>query len=1074
MKKRQTQRGGSWIIAILALLLTTAVAVAGTTGNLTGIVTAPTGSPLAGVKVTVTGPNLQGVRTATTDSQGFFRLTQIPPGDSYKARFEASSYQTTERAPIVINLDSTIRIPTVKLKEAKASEAIEIIETAPMVSSGTTVGRTMSNDFLSQVPTGRNTTAVLTLAPGAATDAYGVSFRGATSPENSYIIDGMNTTGVVYGLDTSALPIEFIQEVQVKTGGYEPEYGRATGGQSIVITKSGGNEFHGDVFAYITPFEGPRASTLSGQDRVETPYEESVMVRRDKIPITGQVGFDVGGYIIKDKLWFFVGAAPSLTIRTINHEFRTLSNIVAAQEDVADAIANNSYVNPELTKTAFTNKRSTTNYYYLGNVTYNLSPQHSVRLSASGNPAKVTGMLGSALGDPSTAMGQNAGGAMDFIAQYNGKFAEGLVNLDVILGMHSERDQDKPLSGEDDTYYQNLMQRINVTDTYLLSDEQAGTTCKNEMDPDVGCRVYGYRTGGYGSFGDTTATRLTIKPILSLFLNNMVGNHVIKIGGDMERNHAVDGRGYTGDAVREERNTSWRERYYMSSAVPLVLVGTDSAEPRDSLFFSDTITTNVSAFAQDSWSVLPNLTVNLGVRWERQALADVNGDVRLAINDNIAPRLGVTFDFTNEGKSKLMANYGRYYESIPQDMNSRAMAPEGFAFFRFDKSRFPEYDGTDLYGTNTEYQHPYYTSADPRYVGSGINLSFGGEQAYIQKDLKGMYNDQALVGIEYEVAKDTSAGLTVIWNRLGNVIEDISPDNGATYIIANPGVDEFEYTYAEDGEIKDGETKFTRCFSGIDVLSGAPTTYCFPKPNRSYRGIEVSGQRRFSGGWTGQGSYTLSQTFGNYPGLFTQSNLQLDPNITSQYDLAGALVNRQGVLEQDRTHQIKFAGAYQFKFGTSIGLTMNLQSGTPITYLGADPFYGASESFLLPRGTVLSPAEQIGAGIDVLDLIPARTPWAMFVDANARHELRFANKHSLALGVQLSNILNRQTPLRVSNDYTSNVTSAASGGNSLQQVQCYDQSTYLAIDKCVPNTNFGNAVEYQAPMSVRLEAKYSF
>lgn len=1078
MRERQTQRRRSWILAILAMLLATAVAVAGTTGNLTGIVTGPNGSPVAGVKVTVTGPNLQGARTATTDSQGFFRLTQLPSGDAYKARFEGSGFQTTERAPIVINVDSTIRIPTVKLKEAKAAEAIEIVETAPMVSSGnTTIGRTMSNDFLSAVPTGRNTTSVLTLAPGAATDSYGVSFRGATSPENSYIIDGLNTTGVIYGLDSSSLPIEFIQEVQVKTGGYEPEYGRATGGQSIVITKSGGNEFHGNVFAYITPFEGPRSSTVSGQDRTETPtYEEAVMVRRDHIALTGQLGFDIGGYIIKDRLWFFAGFAPSYTKRVIRHEFRTLSDITAEQADVAEAIASNAYVNPSLSDKAFENDRVTMSNYYLANITYNLSPEHSVRLSASGNPGSVKGMLGSPLGDPSTYRGQNNFGAMDFVLQYNGKFAEGLANLDTIVGLHTEQDKDSPLDGEDAAYYNNYISHVNRTSTFLLTSEQAGQPCKSN-GAEVDCHVYGYGTGGYGAFGRTAAQRLTIKPILSLFLNNMVGNHVIKIGGDMERNTASDGRGYTGDSILTESTTFWRERYYIANADPVELVGVGSDDPAASLFVSDTVTTNVSAFAQDSWSVLPNLTLNLGVRWERQALADVNGQVRLAINDNIAPRVGVTFDFTNEGKSKIFANYGRYYESIPQDMNSRAMAPEGFAFFRFDKSRFPDYDGSELLGTDPAYQNPYYASSDPRYTGSGIQFLLGGEQAYIQKGLKGMYNDQALLGFEYEVAKDLSAGLTLVWNRLGNVIEDISPDNGATYVIANPGEESFTYSYVEDGVIKDGETEFARCFSGIDILSGAPTTYCFPKPTRTYRGVELTAQKRFGDGWTAQGSYTWSQTYGNYPGLFTQSNLQLDPNITSQYDLAGVLVNRQGILEQDRTHQLKVAGAYQFKFGTSLGLTANIQSGTPITYLGSDYFYGASEAFALPRGTVLSQEEQVAVGIPEKDLIPERTPWAIFLDANARHELRFANKKTLALGVQLNNFVNRQTPLRVDNNYTLSYTSPAAGGTSLSQVQCYDFNAvgYLVgREKCALNVNFGNAVEYQAPLNVRLEAKFSF
>lgn len=87
----------------------------------------------------------------------------------------------------------------------------------------------------------------------------------------------------MYGTASSSLPTEFIQEVQVKTGGYEPEYGRTTGGQSIVITKSGGNEFHGDFFLYTTPIEGKRSSVVSGEDYPGTPYEEASYISQSKL-----------------------------------------------------------------------------------------------------------------------------------------------------------------------------------------------------------------------------------------------------------------------------------------------------------------------------------------------------------------------------------------------------------------------------------------------------------------------------------------------------------------------------------------------------------------------------------------------------------------------------------------------------------------------------------------------------------------------------------------------------------------------------------------------------------------------
>ena len=97
--------------------------------------------------------------------------------------------------------------------------------------------------------------AVLTLAPGAATDAVGFSFNGATGPENNFLIDGVNTTDPAFGLLGTQLTLEFIGETEIITGGYNAEYGRATGGVVNVITKSGSNNFHGDIWFYATPFQ---------------------------------------------------------------------------------------------------------------------------------------------------------------------------------------------------------------------------------------------------------------------------------------------------------------------------------------------------------------------------------------------------------------------------------------------------------------------------------------------------------------------------------------------------------------------------------------------------------------------------------------------------------------------------------------------------------------------------------------------------------------------------------------------------------------------------------------------------
>src|SRR5207302_4594027 len=123
-----------------------------------------------------------------------------------------------------------------------------------------------------------------------------LAIYGATSAENQWIIDGINTTNVLKGSQGKAINTEFVQEVEVKTGGYQAEYGRALGGFINVITKSGGNVFHGDAFAYYdsqATRARQRATSVPSAGMRITPDR-----RRDH-------GAALGGYMVRDRLWLF-------------------------------------------------------------------------------------------------------------------------------------------------------------------------------------------------------------------------------------------------------------------------------------------------------------------------------------------------------------------------------------------------------------------------------------------------------------------------------------------------------------------------------------------------------------------------------------------------------------------------------------------------------------------------------------------------------------------------------------------------------------------------------------------------
>ena len=252
-------------LAALALIFLIAPVVIGqTTGEIQGTVNGNDGHPLPGVTVEASSVSLQGTRVSVTGNDGAFRFISLPPG-SYKVKGSLSGFTTVERLATV-KLDSAV---TVQMQlQVSAKEELVVTGEAPVVdSTSAESGTNIRQEVAQKLPLGRNYSEVMAIQPGVATDQSetqgrsgstnsmmgggGYTIYGATSVENSYLVDGVNTTNVIKGFQGKALSQEFIEEVQVKSSGYEPEYGRSTGGVINVVTKSGGNDFHGDAFGYF-------------------------------------------------------------------------------------------------------------------------------------------------------------------------------------------------------------------------------------------------------------------------------------------------------------------------------------------------------------------------------------------------------------------------------------------------------------------------------------------------------------------------------------------------------------------------------------------------------------------------------------------------------------------------------------------------------------------------------------------------------------------------------------------------------------------------------------------------------
>lgn len=231
-------------------------------------------------------------------------------------------------------------------------------------------------------------------------------------------------------------------------------------------------------------------------------------------------------------------------------------------------------------------------------------------------------------------------------------------------------------------------------------------------------------------------------------------------------------------------------------------------------------------------------------------------------------------------------------------------------------------------------------------IPSGINL--------VTPGLKPQYMDEFVVGAEYEVLADLRLGVSYQNRRLGRVIEDTSPDGGRTYIISNPSefdAGEEQKLLAAIQSMPEGPTRKAL----ISRLQLFRDTRRFDQPSRVYQALQITTTKRFSRAFYVQGSYTYSSLRGNYPGLLSPDNGQLDPNISSQYDLFELLANRYGPLPADRPHSVKLDGYYTFDLGkagsVTTGARFSALSGSPIGVLGRHALYGPKEAFVLPRGS---------------------------------------------------------------------------------------------------------------------------
>lgn len=1063
---QRKQRLCPWLAPGLAALSTLLAlpAYAQHAGTLTGTVTdAADHRPLPDVIVTATSPALQGEQSVVTDSSGSYRVSQLPPGD-YTVRLEKGSYKVFSSGRISLRVNSTIRINVTLLPTALTADEVEVKVPPPTVDVGSpTTGVTLEQDFIRRLPLNppgtragavRSFENLAVVAPGARDDDFGVSISGATSNENRYQIDGLSVNNTVSGVNDTPLPAEFVKEIHVATGGYMPEFGRATGGVVDVVTKSGSNELHGSVFSSITPgaFQGPRQ--LVNRQGTSIQMDSTLSSLRD-------VGFEIGGPILKDRLWFYAGLSAAMQDNQITRRVNRLLYETGPDGSIRRDEAGNPVpllddsgfqrVAPiaGAEKKAFASRNSA---LYLGKLTWQIRPEHTLTLSAYGAPS-TSGGDGKYSLDPES--GRNYFGLSGSIGpgDYGGharketsvihdtalKLASAFMDrrllLDVGLGWHyaefnvvpvdgSSLGSGEGLSAVPGVLWSRGAPAHPVTDFLPLP---AGSGCEpkgtGSEPPDqrrevISCPVASYRTGGPGYISNTVQQRLQGNVAVTYFLSAL-GHHVIKAGLDVEAT--------TQDLAHANSGGIWFYEDYGGDFFYVFRFG--STVSPDQVYVSkvrrlSATSTLVGGFVQDSWNILDEVTLNVGARYDTQVISTSDG-TGMALPSQWSPRVGAVYDFTRAGRSKVFASFARYYENVPLGIAGSMVAQPLTVSLVGKDACDPRDPGSRAACEAPENRLNHGAPYEPNRQW----IVFGGNRAPVDPELEAQSSDEIALGGEYEVFEGARVGLSYMHRYLNNVIEDMSRDEGTTYFIGNPG-----YRAASR----------------------------FPKARRDYDALTLSFQKSFSSHWLAAASYTLSSLRGNYNGLFTPGSDYTAPNRTSAFDVLALVPNTDGPLPGDHTHAIKLYGAAEISplpsLITSVGVSYQALSGGPLNVLSGSPLFGGGGgAFILPRGE------------------GGRLPWVHTVDTNVTVGYRLAGSSVLSVSLDVFNLFNFQEVTSRDEVYTTVAVRPIAGGKLADLPgKLVDYETGQPITGDIESKNFGRPTSYQAPRQVRLGARVTF
>ena len=950
--------------------------LSGTKGGLQGVVTDSSGAVVPGATVTVVGASDS--RKLTTDSAGHWEAIDLTPGP-YTISVEREGFSKTQAKGLDAEINR-IKGVNLVLQAGAVAQTVQVDATATSIDTGSTsLSSNLTASFYSQVPVARDVGSLFYTAPGVTnsggTGTANPSVDGATGLENQYIADGVNITdggyggiGVyspIYGSLGTGINLTFIQEVQVKTGAFEPKYGNMDGGIVQIVTKSGGTAYHGALAAFFAP------DAMSSGQRYADDYFQRVNVHGH---IASEPQFDtsaeVGGYVpgvhLKDKLFFFGAYNPAL------NEVYWLPPSVA----------------PLYSHGAFTNK--TTVNSYAAKVTFKVNDATSIDASVFSDPSKTNAGFGVANEDtfpffPNLNLSNETGFS---------RWSYGTRSETVHISSSITPTWQLDITGSAKRSHFN---EVGLQNVYQIIDYSGVVQPGNFTAQGLGF-TQNPTTHDYGFGIDTEKTV------------NFHGQHTFSVGFGFGHSIYALNKAYSGGyfnfpstniaglptsgygGTPQLVGASTNAAFNLYPADPSCSVndcplynGTKVYLQQDRGIFSspiaETSAANLAIYGNDNYQVTKRITLNLGLRWDEEQLNAVTQS--FVFNDNWSPRLGINYDPFGDRKSKIFFNWGRYTQSFPQDGALRDLSNE------FDINRVnwkPEADAggnvvLNSNGTVTPIlDAAHLISGDPAAgaEGTGISTSGGASSIFIAPHTKMNYEEEYVGGVERQFGGfDVSA--RYMDRRLLRIIEDssgVSPEGALAgipqqFVVGNLSaatdlfVNEIEEAYPVGGTAPancvldygqqhdsvgndvGGACGLNPTVAGDTTPDGKPDG--FSNPRRHYQALELEANKSLSHNFMIRVNYRYAKLFGNYEGLYRNDNNQSDPSISSLFDftngvlgLLGAQFSR-GYLNTDRRQVGNLYGSYvvptHFLRGFTGGIGLRGSAGTPISELGAHPVY---------------------------------------------------------------------------------------------------------------------------------------